>query len=269
MRLKVLGAYGASDAEHNLTGYLIDDWLAVDAGTLTSKLSFAQQARIQAVFITHPHADHIRDLPHLIHNRFSQNAGAADDLRRERRDGAAGRQRLQRHRLARFREADLAADEGKPAVITVPMTPGKKVMFNDVGLTAGAGRSPDPRRGRDRGDERPGHLFTGDTGPTTEIWKRTNKTPNVVAVVTEASFPNDQQSLADETAHLSPQHVRRRAEEDHRRRAGLRQPPQDPVRARHRVADPESAGSTGAGAAGEELHVVAAVIRAASTDKSV
>ncbi|HKO02488.1 MAG TPA: 3',5'-cyclic-nucleotide phosphodiesterase, partial [Thermoanaerobaculia bacterium] len=75
MRLKVLGAYGASDAEHNLTGYLIDDWLAVDAGTLTSKLSLAQQSRIQAVYITHTHADHIRDLPHLIHNRFSQNVG--------------------------------------------------------------------------------------------------------------------------------------------------------------------------------------------------
>ena len=27
------------------------------------------------MFITHPHADHIRDLPHLIHNRFSQTAG--------------------------------------------------------------------------------------------------------------------------------------------------------------------------------------------------
>ena len=53
MRLKVLGAYGASDAEHNLTGYLLDDWFAVDAGTLTSKLSLAQQNRIQAVYITH------------------------------------------------------------------------------------------------------------------------------------------------------------------------------------------------------------------------
>src|SRR5207248_10036277 len=74
MRLKVLGAYDASDAEHNLTGYLLDDWFAVDAGTLTSKLSLAQQARIHAVFITHSHADHIRDLPHLILNRFAQNA---------------------------------------------------------------------------------------------------------------------------------------------------------------------------------------------------
>ena len=49
MRLKVLGAYGASDAEHNLTGYLLDDWLAVDAGTLTSKLSFAQQSTTSVV----------------------------------------------------------------------------------------------------------------------------------------------------------------------------------------------------------------------------
>ena len=48
-------------------------------------------------------------------------------------------------------------------------------------------------------------VFTGDTGPTQEIWKRTNKTNNIVAIVTEASFPNDQQALADETAHLSPQ----------------------------------------------------------------
>src|SRR5260370_34832671 len=47
--------------------------------------------------------------------------------------------------------------------------------------------------------------FTGDTGPTSEIWKRANKTPNVVAIVTEASFPNDQQSLADDSAHLTPQ----------------------------------------------------------------
>ncbi|HXG57946.1 MAG TPA: hypothetical protein VNL91_02895, partial [Thermoanaerobaculia bacterium] len=46
--------------------------------------------------------------------------------------------------------------------------------------------------------------FTGDTGPTQEIWKRTNKTEKVVAVITEASFPNDQRSLADETAHLCP-----------------------------------------------------------------
>jgi len=203
MRLKVLGAYGASDAEHNLTGYLIDDWLAVDAGTLTSKLSFAQQARIQAVFITHPHADHIRDLPHLIHNRFSQSAGPLTVF--------ASKEVMQLL-LDNVFNGTVWPDFAKlispltkaPAVIYRPVTPGKKVMINDVGLTAVNVHHLIPAAGVIVEIGGQAITFTGDTGPTSEIWKRTNKTPNVVAVVTEASFPNDQQSLADETAHLSP-----------------------------------------------------------------
>ena len=204
MRLKVLGAYGASDAEHNLTGYLLDDWLAVDAGTLTSKLSFAQQSRIQAVFITHPHADHIRDLPHLIHNRFAQNAPpltvfAARDVM----------DLLSKNVFNGIVWPDFstifAPLSGKPVVQYRPLNPGKKIVFNDVALTAVAVDHAIPAAGVIVEMNGQAITFTGDTGPTQEIWKRTNKTANVVAIVTEASFPNDQQSLANETAHLSPQ----------------------------------------------------------------
>ena len=204
MRLKVLGAYGASDAEHNLTGYVIDDWLAVDAGTLTSKLSFAQQARIQAVFITHPHADHIRDLPHLIHNRFSQSSGpltvfaakeVMDILSRDLFNGVV---------WPDF-SGIISPLSGKPGVQYRALTPGKRIMFNDVGLTAVNVDHAIPAAGVIVEMNGQSIVFTGDTGPTQEIWKRTNKTQNVVAIVTEASFPNDQQALADETAHLSPQ----------------------------------------------------------------
>ncbi|MEA2568217.1 MAG: hypothetical protein QOI24_218 [Acidobacteriota bacterium] len=203
MRLKVLGAYGASDAEHNLTGYLLDDWFAVDAGTLTSKLSFAQQGRIQGVFITHPHADHIRDLPHLIHNRFSQSSGpltifAARDVM----------DLLVQNVFNGIVWPDfsclISPLTQKPAVQYRALTTGKKVMFNDIGITAVPVDHQIPAAGVivEMGGQT--ITFTGDTGPTSEIWKRTNKCSNVVAVVTEASFPNDQQSLADETAHLSP-----------------------------------------------------------------
>jgi ribonuclease BN (tRNA processing enzyme) len=203
MRLKVLGAYGASDAEHNLTGYLIDDWLAVDAGTLTSKLSFAQQARIQAVFITHSHADHIRDLPHLIHNRFSQSTGAltvfaAKDVM----------ELLIAHVFNGLVWPDfstlISPLTNKPTVIYRSLTPGKKITFEGVGLTPVLVHHQIPAAGVIVEMNGQAITFTGDTGPTSEIWKRTNKTPNVVAVVTEASFPNDQQQLADDTAHLSP-----------------------------------------------------------------
>ena len=204
MRLKVLGAYGASDAEHNLTGYLLDDWLAVDAGTLTSKLSLAQQSRIQAVFITHSHADHIRDLPHLINNRFSQSTGtltvfAARDVM----------DLLIENVFNGIVWPDFSTIvsplTGKPTVQYRALPSGKKVIFNDVGLTAVPVAHQIPASGVIVEMNGQAITFTGDTGPTEEIWKRTNKTSNVVAVVTEASFPNDQQALADETAHLSPQ----------------------------------------------------------------
>lgn len=204
MRLKVLGAYGASDAEHNLTGYLLDDWFAVDAGTLTSKLSFAQQGRIQGVFITHPHADHIRDLPHLIHNRFSQSAptltvfatrDVMDLLTKNIFNGL----------IWPDFSTLISPLTNKPAVQYRALTPGKRVMFNDIGLTAVSVDHAIPAAGVIVEINGQAIVFTGDTGPTNEIWKRTNKTENMVAIVTEASFPNDQQSLADETAHLSPQ----------------------------------------------------------------
>lgn len=203
MRLKVLGAYGASDAEHNLTGYLIDDWLAVDAGTLTSKLSLSQQARIQAVFVTHPHADHIRDLPHLILNRYSQNVGpltifASKDVM----------ELLVANVFNGIVWPDFSTLMSpltkKPAVHYRALTAGKKVTFENVCLTAVPVDHMIAASGVIVEMNGQAITFTGDTGPTSEIWKRTNKTPNVVAIVTEASFPNDQQQLADDTAHLSP-----------------------------------------------------------------
>ncbi|MEO8378910.1 MAG: 3',5'-cyclic-nucleotide phosphodiesterase, partial [Acidobacteriota bacterium] len=203
MRLKVLGAYGASDAEHNLTGYLIDDWFAVDAGTLTSKLSFVQQSRVQAVFITHPHADHIRDLPHLIQNRFSQPTqpltifAAKDVLELLIRDVFNGIV------WPDFSEI-VSPVNNKPVVQYRALTNGKRIVFNDVGITSVAVDHQIPASGVLLEMSGQSIVFTGDTGPTQEIWKRTNKMQNVVAVVTEASFPNDQQALADETAHLSP-----------------------------------------------------------------
>ena len=204
MRLKVLGAYGASDAEHNLTGYLIDDWLAVDAGTLTSKLSLAQQSRIQAVYITHTHADHTRDLPHLILNRYSQNAPPLTLY--------AAKEVMQLLADTMFNgtvwpdfSTLVSPMTGKAAVHYKAVQPGKKIMVGDVGLTAVAVHHQIPAFGVILEMNGQAITFTGDTGPTDEIWKRTNKTNNVVAIVTEASFPNDQQSLADDSAHLSPQ----------------------------------------------------------------
>src|SRR6185436_19344251 len=165
MRLKVLGAYGASDAEHNLTGYLLDDWFAVDAGTLTSKLSLAQQSRIQGVYITHTHADHIRDLPHLIHNRFSVTAAPLTIL--------ASREVMDLLTKNLFNgiiwpdfSGLMSPFTGKPAVIYKALQNGKKTTFNDIGLTPVPVDHGLPASGVIVELNGQAITFTGDTGPT-------------------------------------------------------------------------------------------------------
>jgi ribonuclease BN (tRNA processing enzyme) len=62
MEIQILGAHSGEAKGLRLASFLIDDILALDAGGLTSSLSFAEQQKVRAVLVTHHHFDHTRDL---------------------------------------------------------------------------------------------------------------------------------------------------------------------------------------------------------------
>jgi len=62
MEIQILGAHNLESVETKLVSILVDDVLALDAGSLTSSLPFAAQQRIKAILITHHHFDHVRDI---------------------------------------------------------------------------------------------------------------------------------------------------------------------------------------------------------------
>ncbi len=70
MKIKILGAHNTETLRTRHTCLLIDDVLALDAGSLTSKLSETGLSRLKAVLLTHSHYDHIRDIPALAINLF-------------------------------------------------------------------------------------------------------------------------------------------------------------------------------------------------------
>lgn len=72
MRLRVLGAHNLSSSETRYVSLVVDDVLALDAGCLTEALSFVEQSRLAAVFLSHSHYDHIRDIPALGLNLLRQ-----------------------------------------------------------------------------------------------------------------------------------------------------------------------------------------------------
>jgi len=73
MKIKILGAHNTESRNSKFMTLLIDDVLVLDAGGLTSALSFRDQIKIKNVLITHAHYDHIRDLPALAMNFFMRN----------------------------------------------------------------------------------------------------------------------------------------------------------------------------------------------------
>ncbi len=63
MNIKLLGAHMRESQNTRFLSLLIDDILVLDAGGLTSSLSFPAQQKLKAILLTHQHYDHIRDIP--------------------------------------------------------------------------------------------------------------------------------------------------------------------------------------------------------------
>ena len=70
MNIQLLGAHNCESQNSRLISLLIDDNIAIDAGSLTSSLSFSAQQKLKAILLTHHHYDHIRDVPAIAMNFF-------------------------------------------------------------------------------------------------------------------------------------------------------------------------------------------------------
>ncbi len=74
MNIQVLGAHNCESQNSRFISLLIDDVLVIDAGGLTSSLSFEAQLKLKAILLTHQHYDHIRDVPAIAMNFFLREA---------------------------------------------------------------------------------------------------------------------------------------------------------------------------------------------------
>jgi 3',5'-cyclic-nucleotide phosphodiesterase len=66
MKLRVLGCSGGIGARARTTSFLVDDDILIDAGTGVEDLSVDELARIDHVFLTRSHLDHVAALPLLV-----------------------------------------------------------------------------------------------------------------------------------------------------------------------------------------------------------
>jgi len=62
--------HGHATPEQRLTCFLIDERVAVDAGSIALALTSEQRENVRDIIVTHPHMDHIASLPIFIDDLF-------------------------------------------------------------------------------------------------------------------------------------------------------------------------------------------------------
>ncbi|MFL5293145.1 MAG: 3',5'-cyclic-nucleotide phosphodiesterase [Myxococcales bacterium] len=204
MKVRVLGCHGGELPGHRTTCFLVDGSLCVDAGAITSTLQLDEILRIDDIFLTHSHFDHIKDIPLMTDLLVGKRRrpvvvhGSRETIETMDRD-------VFNDRVWPDFRAIPTRDDPVLALDAIPVS--KPVVCQGLRIRAIPVRHPVHSVGYIIEGKGSAIAFSGDTGPTEELWREINATPALKAVFVELSFPSSQQWLADVSGHLTPRTV--------------------------------------------------------------
>lgn len=195
------GRDGRAAPEQRLTCYLVDDCVAIDAGSLALALTDAQRARVRDVVITHSHMDHVATLPIFIDDLFATLTGPVRVHALPEVIEALERDVFNWTLYPRFSEL---SNEHGPVLEYVPFRAGEEFRLAHLRMTAVAVNHKVPSVGLLVTDGRATVALSSDTGATDEFWRLLNGARGLDALLVEASFPDALARLAEDSGHLTP-----------------------------------------------------------------
>lgn len=210
MRIQLLpstfDSNGHATSEQRLTCFLIDECVAVDAGSLALALSGEQRQKVRDIIVTHPHMDHIASLPIFIDDLFETLKCPVRVYATPAVIELLERDIFNWNVYPRFSELK---NEHGPVMEYVPMPEGKEIKVAHLTVTAVAVNHIVPTVGLIVSDGKSTVAFSSDTSETDEFWRVINRVPKVDALLIEASFPDSMAKLAEVSRHFTPASLQR------------------------------------------------------------
>ena len=201
MRLTVLGCSGGIGAGLRTTSLFLDHDILIDAGTGVGDLTLDALARIDHVFVTHSHLDHITSIPFLV-----DTVGSLRDkpltVHALPETIADLRQHLFNWKMwPDFTEIPSAK---RPALKFSPVIVGNDVTLAGRTITPIPANHTVPAVGYALNSGKNSLVFTGDTCSCDELWQVVNKLGNLRYIIIETAFSNAERDLAIRSLHLCP-----------------------------------------------------------------
>jgi ribonuclease BN (tRNA processing enzyme) len=206
LNIRFLGTHSAESRQSRLVSLVIDDILAIDAGSLTSELTLQEQRKIKAILLSHGHYDHIRSVPAFAFNNSERTTpvyGTSQTL-----------EILSSHLVDDVIYPDFTSDNSflkKSVLELVVVEP--DVSFHIEGYTI----TPIPVQHSLRavgfsvnsGDNKI-VFFTGDTGPgISHVWDLVS--PQLL--IADVTWSNAMADVSREAGHLCPSMLQAEMEE--------------------------------------------------------
>ncbi|HSW57174.1 MAG TPA: MBL fold metallo-hydrolase [Dehalococcoidales bacterium] len=197
MRIKLLGAHNSESQNTRCMCLLVDGILAIDAGSLTSSLTFEEQFSLKAVLLTHSHYDHIRDIPAFAINLFLGQKSTEIYTHQAVFDTLT-QNFLNSPVYAAFHKLP----EGQPAVNFQLVQPSHPFQIGEYSILGIPVNHSVPTLGFQVKDSRGRSFFySGDTGNNAaSVWKSIS--PDVLFI--EVTGCNRWLELMEKTGHLTP-----------------------------------------------------------------
>lgn len=205
MNIKFLGMHNSESKGTKLVSFVINEVLAIDAGSLASELSFPEQKKVNAILISHAHYDHIRDIPAFVFNNLERRlrlygmASALDLVSSHLFNGLIYPKFTEESSFVRHRVLELCPLEPYKTfniedftILPVPMNHGSDAAGFEIA-------SKDGKR----------VFYTGDTGTgLSYLWNYIN--PDLLIV--DLTFPNRLIKEANSSGHLCPELLKKELE---------------------------------------------------------
>ena len=201
MQVKVLGCSGGIGGNMRTTSLLLDSDVLIDAGTGVGDLSLEDLLKIDHIFVTHSHLDHILAIPLLLDTVMGLRAKPIT-LHATLEVINILKQHIFNWLI--WPDFNKIPSTAFPFLIYSEINIGEAVSINHKTITALPANHVVPAVGYHVDSAENSLVFTGDTAGSKDFWEMVNKIKNLKYLIIETAFSNAEAQLAVLSKHLCP-----------------------------------------------------------------
>ena len=201
--IKVLGAFGTKIKGYGTSSFLLNETNTIDAGNLLVGLD-ENSAKLENIWITHSHLDHISDIAYIVDNYFSSIQKSINICALPQTIKAIKKHFFNDVIWPDFSKIDLSHGSGK-CINYIEIELDKEYPLNQVeSIKAFRTDHTVPSCGFIYKKDETAVLITADTYELDNVIDILESDLSIKSMVLECSFPSSMQDLAIESKHLTP-----------------------------------------------------------------